>query len=130
MIRIGEGWDDLVAGILRSDAPERVYVVGATDSGKTTLCRYLVDEAAARTRTAYVDCDTGQSRLGPPTTEGMALYPGTPEVYVQVRRLDVAGRPLHPDAHGSKAPRREGSRTFGPHHRHRLPRACRRRGGH
>jgi len=81
MIRIGEGWDDLVAGILRSDAPERVYVVGATDSGKTTLCRYLVDEAAARTRTAYVDCDTGQSRLGPPTTEGMALYPGTPEVY-------------------------------------------------
>ncbi|MDK2889783.1 MAG: polynucleotide 5-hydroxyl-kinase [Methanoculleus sp.] len=83
MISIGEGWDDLVAAFPGSDAPESVYVVGGTDSGKTTLCRYLVDEAAARTRTAYVDCDTGQSRLGPPTTEGMALYPGTPEPYLR-----------------------------------------------
>jgi len=83
MISIGEGWNDLAAAILGSDAPERVYVVGATDSGKTTLCNYLVDEAAARTKTAYVDCDTGQSRLGPPTTEGMALCTGTPELYLR-----------------------------------------------
>lgn len=82
MISIGEGWDDLVAAFPGSDVPECVYVVGATDSGKTTLCNYLVDEAATHVRTAYVDCDTGQSRLGPPTTEGMALYPGgTPEAY-------------------------------------------------
>lgn len=57
----------------QADAPQRVYVVGATNSGKTTLCRYLVDEMATHTRTAYVDCDTGQSRIGPPTTEGMVL---------------------------------------------------------
>ncbi|MCM2465885.1 Clp1/GlmU family protein [Methanoculleus oceani] len=79
MISIGEGWDDLVAALSGADAPERVYVVGSTDSGKTTLCRYLVDETAARMKTAYVDCDTGQSRLGPPTTEGMVLCPGTTE---------------------------------------------------
>jgi len=75
LIRIGEGWEEIVAALRGADVPERVYVVGSTDSGKTTLCRYLVGEAAACMRTAYVDCDTGQSRLGPPTTEGMALYP-------------------------------------------------------
>ena len=83
MISIGEGWKDLVAALAEGDRPERVYVVGATDSGKTTLCRYLVDETATRTRTAYVDCDTGQSRIGPPTTEGMALYPGPSEPYLR-----------------------------------------------
>ncbi|MBP7410628.1 polynucleotide 5'-hydroxyl-kinase [Methanoculleus sp. 10] len=76
MIRIGEGWEDLAAAIAQGTTPERVYVVGPTDSGKTTLCRYLVDRVAAHTRTAYVDCDTGQSRVGPPTTEGIALSSG------------------------------------------------------
>lgn len=75
MIRIGEGWGALAATLAGGETPERVYVVGSTDSGKTTLCRYLVDAVSAHTRTAYVDCDTGQSRLGPPTTEGMAIYP-------------------------------------------------------
>ena len=83
MIRIGEGWKDLVAALSGADAPERVYVVGASDSGKTTLCRYLVDGTAPHGRTAYVDCDTGQSRVGPPTTEGMVLSPGAPEPYLR-----------------------------------------------
>ncbi|MDD4566369.1 Pre-mRNA cleavage and polyadenylation factor IA/II complex, subunit CLP1 [Methanoculleus chikugoensis] len=83
MISIGEGWEDLAAALRESDTGERVYVVGATDSGKTTLCRYLVDTAAEQTRTAYVDCDTGQSRIGPPTTEGMAVYPGPSEPYLR-----------------------------------------------
>ena len=75
MIRIGEGWEDLAAA-LDGATPERVYVVGPTDSGKTTLCRYLAEQAFAHAQTAYVDCDTGQSRIGPPTTEGMALSSG------------------------------------------------------
>jgi polynucleotide 5'-hydroxyl-kinase GRC3/NOL9 len=79
MIRIGEGWEELAATLAAGEGPERVYVVGSTDSGKTTLCRYLADAVSARVRTAYVDCDTGQSRLGPPTTEGMAICPGMPE---------------------------------------------------
>jgi len=83
LISIGEGWEDLAAALRGSDTGERVYVVGATDSGKTTLCRYLVDTAAEQTRTAYVDCDTGQSRIGPPTTEGMAVYPGPSEPYLR-----------------------------------------------
>ncbi|BBL68437.1 Clp1/GlmU family protein [Methanoculleus chikugoensis] len=83
MISIGEGWEDLAAALRGSDAGERVYVVGATDCGKTTLCRYLVDTAAAQTRAAYVDCDTGQSRIGPPTTEGMAVYPDPSDPYLR-----------------------------------------------
>ncbi len=76
MIRIGEGWEDLAAALGEGATPERVYVVGPTDSGKTTLCRYLVEQAFAHAQTAYVDCDTGQSRIGPPTTEGMVLSSG------------------------------------------------------
>lgn len=83
MIEIGEGWEGLAAALRGSDRGERVYVVGATDSGKTTLCRYLVDTAAAQARTAYIDCDTGQSRIGPPTTEGMAAYPDPPKPYLR-----------------------------------------------
>ncbi len=78
MIRIGEGWEDLASALTAGEGPERVYVVGSTDSGKTTLCRYLADAVSAHVRTAYVDCDTGQSRLGPPTTEGMAICPDRP----------------------------------------------------
>jgi len=83
LISIGDGWEDLAAALRRPEAGERVYAVGATDSGKTTLCRYLVDTAAAQTKTAYVDCDTGQSRTGPPTTEGMAVYPGPSDSYLR-----------------------------------------------
>ncbi|NLM81982.1 MAG: AAA family ATPase [Candidatus Methanoculleus thermohydrogenotrophicum] len=78
MIIVGEGWEELTAAILRADAQDRIYVIGSTNSGKTTLCRYLINETAEHMRTAYVDCDTGQSTIGPPTTEGMVLYPLSP----------------------------------------------------
>ena len=53
-----------------------VMVLGAPDTGKSTLCRYLVYRAyAAGQRVALVDLDVGQSHLGPPTTLGLGLYP-------------------------------------------------------
>lgn len=79
MIIVGEEWEELAAALSQADAPQRVYVVGSTNSGKTTLCRYLADETATHTRTAYVDCDTGQSRIGPPTTEGMVVHSRPPD---------------------------------------------------
>jgi polynucleotide 5'-hydroxyl-kinase GRC3/NOL9 len=51
-------------------------VLGASDTGKSTLSRYLVYRAyAAGSRVALVDLDLGQSHLGPPTTLGLGLYP-------------------------------------------------------
>lgn len=54
---------------------QRVLVLGASDTGKTTFCRYLIDAArTAALKVALVDADIGQSQIGPPTTVGMKLY--------------------------------------------------------
>jgi polynucleotide 5'-hydroxyl-kinase GRC3/NOL9 len=51
-----------------------VLVVGATDTGKTTLARYLYQRLGAHhDRLAFVDGDMGQATLGPPTTMTLAL---------------------------------------------------------
>jgi len=49
-----------------------VLFVGATDTGKTTLVRSLYKELQiSGERVAYLDCDIGQSTVGPPTTIGL-----------------------------------------------------------
>jgi polynucleotide 5'-hydroxyl-kinase GRC3/NOL9 len=49
-------------------------VVGAPDTGKSTLVRYLCRRlAAASVIVAYLDGDPGQSALGPPATVGVAI---------------------------------------------------------
>lgn len=51
-------------------------VLGAPDTGKSTLCRYLVYRAyAAGHRVALLDLDLGQTHLGPPATLGLGLFP-------------------------------------------------------
>lgn len=51
-----------------------VLLIGATDTGKTTLCRAVADAVlAAGRRIAVVDADSGQSEIGPPTTLGLGL---------------------------------------------------------
>lgn len=57
----------------------KVLVLGATDAGKSTYCRFL----AARLRAsgmavAFVDADVGQKDLGPPATITMAPLEGEP----------------------------------------------------
>ena len=65
-----------------------VLVIGAPGSGKSTLSRYLVHDLTHDHRTvALIDCDVGQTHLGPPTTMGMSLYTKPPD------RLDT----LQPD---------------------------------
>jgi polynucleotide 5'-hydroxyl-kinase GRC3/NOL9 len=53
--------------------------MGATDRGKSTFCRYLARELLGDGTVGYLDCDTGQSSIGPPTTVGLALYRESPE---------------------------------------------------
>ena len=51
-------------------------VLGIPDSGKSTLSRYLTRYLTHAGRiVALIDCDVGQTHLGPPTTIGMMLYP-------------------------------------------------------
>jgi polynucleotide 5'-hydroxyl-kinase GRC3/NOL9 len=53
-----------------------VLVLGAPDTGKSTLCRYLLYRAyLAGERAALIDLDLGQSHLGPPTTLGLGFFP-------------------------------------------------------
>ena len=55
-----------------------VLIVGATDTGKTTLARYLYGRfLEEHGRAAFVDGDMGQAALGPPTT--MTVGVGTPD---------------------------------------------------
>jgi len=51
-----------------------ILVLGESDTGKTTLARYLFQEIARRgLRPAYLDSDMGQSTLGLPATLNLAL---------------------------------------------------------
>ncbi len=52
--------------LLQAGPPALVYVIGETDSGKTTLVRELVRLMTGEVRVAWVDADPGQSLLGPP----------------------------------------------------------------
>jgi len=73
MININEQWQQLLTKLKNNAARNIVYVMGANDSGKTSFCRYLLDNLSQDFRTAYIDCDPGQSVIGPPTTIGMTI---------------------------------------------------------
>jgi len=52
-----------------------VLLLGATDSGKTTLARYIIESLVARgRRAALIDSDIGQSALGLPGTISMKVF--------------------------------------------------------
>lgn len=55
-----------------------VLILGASDVGKSTFSRFLIDYAcAASMRAALVDADVGQSQIGPPTTIGLKQFIAT-----------------------------------------------------
>jgi len=62
-IRVSREWLDLVK---RLPAAGRIVVVGCCDTGKTTLCRWLLSKLPSEAHPALVDADTGQSQVGPP----------------------------------------------------------------
>jgi polynucleotide 5'-hydroxyl-kinase GRC3/NOL9 len=67
-------WEDAAGQFLKAGGP--VMVLGAPDTGKSSLSRYLLYRAfIAGKPAALVDLDVGQSHLGPPGALGLALYP-------------------------------------------------------
>ena len=71
--QINTDWKRLADQIVMPNL--RVLVLGASDTGKSTFCRYLVDRGcSASLEVALVDADIGQSQIGPPTTVGMKLH--------------------------------------------------------
>jgi broad specificity phosphatase PhoE len=69
-------WEPTIAQLALGS--RSVMLIGATDTGKTTFCRLLVNAAtAAGRRVAIVDADIGQSEIGPPACVGLgeALSP-------------------------------------------------------
>jgi polynucleotide 5'-hydroxyl-kinase GRC3/NOL9 len=69
-VDVPSSWHELAAADLRGP----VMMVGAPDTGKSTLGRYLHDRwSAAGRRVAFLDGDPGQSTLGPPATMTLAL---------------------------------------------------------
>ncbi len=71
--RINPDWKRLASRIVMPN--QRILVLGPSDAGKSTFCRYLIDYAcAASLKVALVDADVGQSQIGPPTTIGMKFF--------------------------------------------------------
>jgi polynucleotide 5'-hydroxyl-kinase GRC3/NOL9 len=67
------GWEGLMEELLRRKGT--VLVLGASDSGKSTLARYLIEGFLANgLRAAFVDSDIGQSSLGLPGTISMKVF--------------------------------------------------------
>ncbi|MDI6718980.1 MAG: Clp1/GlmU family protein [Methanomicrobiales archaeon] len=69
-------WQALCRQIRGSAGRDVVYVLGGSDRGKTTLARHLAAALALHHPTAFIDCDMGQSGIGPPATVGMRVHPG------------------------------------------------------
>jgi len=68
---VPSSWENASKEILSSKKPVTVMVVGGIDSGKTSFCTFLANEALSKKcRIGIVDADLGQSDVGPPSTIG------------------------------------------------------------
>ena len=71
--QVNPDWRELASQVVKPQ--QVVLVIGATDAGKSTFCRFLADFALATGfKVACVDADIGQSRIGPPTTVGVKFF--------------------------------------------------------
>ena len=69
-IHIPQEWQRLDPASLKGT----VMVIGRSDTGKTTLARYLFHQLCRHyDKVGFLDCDVGQSTLGLPTTMTLAL---------------------------------------------------------
>ncbi len=71
MLMVEQSWQLLLDKIGQETRGGIIYVIGANDSGKSTLCHFLAGHLSETHPIAYIDCDPGQSLIGPPTTIGL-----------------------------------------------------------
>ena len=66
-------WEHLARKVVQPQ--QIVLVIGATDVGKSTFCRFLVERSVSSgLKVGFVDADVGQSQIGPPTTIGLKVF--------------------------------------------------------
>ena len=66
-------WERLTRKLVQPQ--QIVLVIGATDVGKSTFCRFLIERGVTSgLRVGFVDADVGQSQIGPPTTIGLKIF--------------------------------------------------------
>lgn len=66
-------WERLARKVVQPQ--QIVLVIGATDVGKSTFCRFLIERGMTNgLKVAFVDADVGQSQIGPPTTIGLRIF--------------------------------------------------------
>ncbi len=95
-IDIPKEWDQ-VAERIKQDT-KLCVVIGKIDSGKSTLCKYLIHTwTASGIRVGQVDSDMGQSTLGLPATVGLKIFNTAPH------QSDYAN-PAHMHFVGNTAP--------------------------
>lgn len=68
---VPSSWENAAKEVLSLKKPVTVIVFGGVDSGKTSFCTFLVNEALRKKwKTGIIDADLGQSDVGPPSTIG------------------------------------------------------------
>jgi polynucleotide 5'-hydroxyl-kinase GRC3/NOL9 len=74
-VTIPQSWSEAVQKILEvKTRPVTVVVVGQSDSGKSSLCTYLVNKLLdGKNKGAVLDGDIGQSDIGPSSTVGYGI---------------------------------------------------------
>lgn len=70
---IPSSWEKALNEITLCGKPSTVMVIGGVDSGKTSFCTYLINQALEKKwKAAVIDADLGQSDVGPPSTIGFS----------------------------------------------------------
>ncbi|MCF6147929.1 MAG: hypothetical protein E3K37_04640 [Candidatus Kuenenia sp.] len=81
-IDVPKEWE-IAAGLIQQEV-KTCLVMGKGGSGKTTLCKYLVQKwTESRKCVGYVDSDVGQSTIGPPATVGLKVFHNTETILDQ-----------------------------------------------
>lgn len=71
---VSSSWQEVANQLFSLKCPVTVLVLGGVDSGKTSFCTFLVNEAVKnKLNVGIIDADLGQSDVGPPSTIGFSF---------------------------------------------------------